>query len=328
MPSQMDCPHCAEPFDVCVTQVTEHTVCPHCQKALGDPFDDAIRTSVDDAPILGGSFQTIWQAGYSRTRDMHDAMFLHRQADKVLDLLSRGFAFWQHAWINRVCLQMVTEAMGGDVPMQFKVACAYGNSSGKGTDRVGFKYDRFIFMRWLRLAAVNGSPDAQLRLYTETRSVTNPPPVVSDAEPMRWLHASAAGGNVEAQFMLGHLYSLDEKHDPELTNSIHWFTCAAEKGHLEARYCLGCCVRSRGDIAGATRLIAAAAEDGFAQAQFTLGRMYEVGEGVPVDLVVAQRWLRKAREQGHPEARLALTAMRWARRVECSKVNGVKGSMG
>ena len=45
-----------------------------------------------------------------------------------------------------------------------------------------------------------------------------------------------------------------------------------------------------------------AAEQGLASAQFNLGRMYNIGDGVPKDAVEAVKWFRKSAEQGEAVA--------------------------
>jgi hypothetical protein len=45
-----------------------------------------------------------------------------------------------------------------------------------------------------------------------------------------------------------------------------------------------------------------AAEQGSAIAQYNLGEMYRVGEGVPADSAAAASWYRKAAEQGYARA--------------------------
>ena len=45
-----------------------------------------------------------------------------------------------------------------------------------------------------------------------------------------------------------------------------------------------------------------AAEQGEARAQFTLGVLYDTGEGVPKDLVQSYKWLNLAAGQGKTEA--------------------------
>ena len=44
------------------------------------------------------------------------------------------------------------------------------------------------------------------------------------------------------------------------------------------------------------------AEQGNAEAQFSLGFRYDEGEGVPQDSQEAVKWWRKAAEQGHDQA--------------------------
>jgi len=48
------------------------------------------------------------------------------------------------------------------------------------------------------------------------------------------------------------------------------------------------------------------AKDGDPEAQFYLGRRYYKGQGVPQDNVEGAKWSRKAAEQGHADAQLAL----------------------
>lgn len=51
------------------------------------------------------------------------------------------------------------------------------------------------------------------------------------------------------------------------------------------------------------------AEQGDADAQYKVGRMYEKGIGVTKDESMAWDWYQKAEEQGHPEAHLASLKM-------------------
>jgi len=52
-----------------------------------------------------------------------------------------------------------------------------------------------------------------------------------------------------------------------------------------------------------------ASEQGDAEAQFLMGRMYEEGKGVPSDFVEAMKWYRLAAEQGHVTAQYKLGLM-------------------
>ncbi len=64
-----------------------------------------------------------------------------------------------------------------------------------------------------------------------------------------------------------------------------------------------------GDDASALQECKPLAEQGDAKAQYILGRMYDLGEGVPQDYAEAAKWYRKAAEQGDAKAQFALGAM-------------------
>ncbi len=65
----------------------------------------------------------------------------------------------------------------------------------------------------------------------------------------------------------------------------------------------------RGDYETALREFTALAEQGKAEAQFNLGVMYHIGEGVPRDYVQAMQWYRLAAEQEHIGAQYNLGLM-------------------
>jgi cell division septation protein DedD len=58
----------------------------------------------------------------------------------------------------------------------------------------------------------------------------------------------------------------------------------------------------RGDYTAAVAEWRQPAIDGDADAQFNLGQAYKLGRGVPLDLKLAEDWLRKAALQGHKQA--------------------------
>jgi uncharacterized protein len=81
-----------------------------------------------------------------------------------------------------------------------------------------------------------------------------------------------------------------------------WFHKAADQGLAEAQYVLGRMYR-RGEIGpqGFTQAaiwFGKAAEQGLAIAEFTLGEEYRYGEGVTKDPKLALMWLQKAADQG------------------------------
>jgi uncharacterized protein len=61
----------------------------------------------------------------------------------------------------------------------------------------------------------------------------------------------------------------------------------------------------RGDYATALRLFRSLAEQGNADAQYHLGHMYFVGQGIPQDYAEALKWYRLAADQGLSLAQFA-----------------------
>ena len=66
---------------------------------------------------------------------------------------------------------------------------------------------------------------------------------------------------------------------------------------------------SRGDYATALRLFEPLADEGDSDAEFSLGRLYYNGNGVPHNYAEALRWFDKAADQGHALAELYLGIM-------------------
>ena len=87
----------------------------------------------------------------------------------------------------------------------------------------------------------------------------------------------------------------------------------AEQGDVAAQFALGS-MYSLGqgvpqDTAEAVRWARMAAEQGFVQAQFALGMTYAEGRGVRQDHMEAAKWLTMAAEQGIAQAQGKLGAM-------------------
>lgn len=66
---------------------------------------------------------------------------------------------------------------------------------------------------------------------------------------------------------------------------------------------------SKGEFSNAIPYLKEAADRGSARAQYSLGYMYQNGEGVGVDLNLAKEYFKLAAEQGHIKAKLALKKM-------------------
>ena len=65
---------------------------------------------------------------------------------------------------------------------------------------------------------------------------------------------------------------------------------------------LGQAVRVVSCCGAAVLWVEQAAENGYAEAQFTLGMMYGAGDGVEQDVDLAMAWIVRAADQGNAEA--------------------------
>jgi localization factor PodJL len=77
---------------------------------------------------------------------------------------------------------------------------------------------------------------------------------------------------------------------------------AAQAGDLLAQYELGLQRLTAGRHQDGVALLRRAADRGFAMAQYRLAKLYERGEGVPVDLSVARQWTERAAAAGNRRA--------------------------
>jgi len=77
---------------------------------------------------------------------------------------------------------------------------------------------------------------------------------------------------------------------------------AAADGDPMAQYELGVARLDAGNTAEGVRLLRQSAENGLAPAQYRLGKLFETGSGVELDLAQARRWTERAANAGHVKA--------------------------
>ena len=114
------------------------------------------------------------------------------------------------------------------------------------------------------------------------------------------------------QFQLGEKYLAGNDAAQNFEEAGHWFTKAAQQGHVRAQIYVAWMLDSgRGlprDDAGAVEWYRKAAEQGHPEGQYRLGLAYSNGDGVRMDETKAIEWFRLAAEQGHAGAQHALAA--------------------
>jgi hypothetical protein len=176
-------------------------------------------------------------------------------------------------------------------------------------------------LKWLKSAARQGYPDAQLMLfalYASGQGTTARPELA-----IYWLRAAAESDLPEAQYRLGELYASGTDLAQDWGKARLWFERAARQGNAEAEFSLGHIYR-RGDYVlrdgldpaprrdglEAVRQYKSAADRGHGAAALSLALTYDAGEaGVPQDKAMAVAWYEKAAEKGIAQACGNLAAM-------------------
>jgi TPR repeat protein len=110
----------------------------------------------------------------------------------------------------------------------------------------------------------------------------------------------AAEGDAEAQYQLGCFYVAGQSFlKPDMELALEWLGKAAAQGHTEAKE----------KLAEPERVneVKIKAEGGDAEAQYQLGCFYATGKiSLPINMLKATEWFRKAAAQGHEAAKRLL----------------------
>jgi uncharacterized protein len=127
-------------------------------------------------------------------------------------------------------------------------------------------------------------------------------------------HRAAAAGHTRAQINLGILYLRGLGVQRDLVNARAWLEKAAASGDPQALYTLGRAMDEGSeqiapDPVRAADLYRRAAEKGHVLAGLRYGLALSEGIGIKRDVAQAQKWLVQARDNGVPEAALAMGDM-------------------
>jgi len=185
-------------------------------------------------------------------------------------------------------------ADAGHPAAQYNLGYAYAEGEG-------IKRSETEALYWYTQAAEGGHPAAQTALglrYVDGAGVPE-----DAVEGARWLQLAAEQGFAQAQFELGLLYFGTGGIQRDLAESLRWFLLAAEQDHVGAQQAAADLYIDPNGPVGlnypeAIRLYTLAAEAGDAAAQYDLGIMYALGEGVPVDNAEAYFWVFLAAQAG------------------------------
>ena len=165
-------------------------------------------------------------------------------------------------------------------------------------------------LRHIQHAADAGSPEGLHRLglvYAEGTAGTPR----DEAKAVALFEKAAAAGHVRAQINLGILYMRGQGIPRDLVQARAWLEKAAATGDPQALYSLGRAMsegegQAAPDPVRAADLFKRASEQGHALASLRYGLALSEGIGVKRDPAAAQKILMQARDNGLPEAALAL----------------------
>lgn len=172
-------------------------------------------------------------------------------------------------------------------------------------------------MKWLRRAAEQNHADSQCDLgawyergYFYDGLVS---PIAQDESTAAiWYRKAAEQGHKEAQCKLGVMHVEGRGVPQDIQAGLDWLRQAAVQGDAEAHSQLAKLYHARSETAEkenkpetAARLLKDA-EQGYAEAQFQLGQLYNSSHSPVTDRKASKTealvWFRKAAEQGHVEA--------------------------
>jgi TPR repeat protein len=128
-----------------------------------------------------------------------------------------------------------------------------------------------------------------------------------DGKQLAELRAKAEQDNAQAQNELGEAFRLGKLGlKTNVVEAVKWYRKAAEQNYAEAQYSLGFCYATGESVAKdaveAVKWFRKAAEQHYAKAQTGLGYSYVTGQGVEKDCLEAVKWYRKAAEQNYAVA--------------------------
>lgn len=222
--------------------------------------------------------------------------------------MSAGFSAFANADYLTALKEFQPAAERGDARAQVKLGQMYG--SGRGVP-----YDPVQADKWLRLAVAQGNPIAQYEIGRKFVTGIDE----RGAEGVRLLQASALQNNINAMELLGVLYATGRVVPQDINEARKWFSSAAARGSRRAQQEItflsaqpgverGLASFRLGDYASAVSELKPVAELGDPRAQYAMGAMYSVGDGLGIkeDQELARKWFELAAAQKNADAQYQL----------------------
>ena len=113
-------------------------------------------------------------------------------------------------------------------------------------------------------------------------------------------------GFTSAAYHLGRVYRDGLGELPDDERAEIWFRCSAATGDVQSQYALGKLLQEQGRLCEAVEWYERACESRSQYAQYSLGKMYLLGNGVPKDVSKAIQLLMSSANQGNQYAQYVL----------------------
>lgn len=228
--------------------------------------------------------------------------------------IGTGLLEVMQAHIHRAPLRFEDIEASGEVPRELKHIVYQALAKQPEQRQQSMTEVRFQLMQVLsvQLRSNAGSVAQPMQdVITAERERYNPDP--ADTGGIEQLTEQAQTGDPKAKYLLSIRYEAGEGLPQNKAEASRYLRAAADGGCVEAQFKLA--RQLLGEEAGSMPSPAAAvvwfqraADQGYSAAQFSLGSLYESGNGVQMDLVHAVKYYRQAAIQGHKQAEQQLAA--------------------
>lgn len=180
-------------------------------------------------------------------------------------------------------------ARRGDAEAQYQLGLMY--RLGQGVDRS--QEDALVWLRRSAEQGHTGARDQMVHIF-----LSDPESAEGAPDVERWMRETAEAGSPDTRYKLAVRYLLGELVEENPQEAIYWLN-RSQEAWLHSR-------KTIGDRLAADNLLHRVAELGFAPAQYRLGRMYTLGEGLPQSRAEGVKWYYLGANQGDVRAEIAL----------------------
>jgi hypothetical protein len=216
--------------------------------------------------------------------------------------LERGLLFFQNARFESAVEELSPFAKQGNARAQYALGWMYTYGDG-----LTVKPDMVLALKWIKLAANQNYPDAQLWLAQQNVNHDR-------AERLKWYRLAADQGHVPAIASLANIYEYGQEGEKlDLEHAAKLYIQAARMGNARMQVQVGdIYAAGKGvpiDLVEAFKWYARAADKNWVPAQCKLGDLYASGTGVTKDMDRAIYWYTKAADEDYNEAQRKLVGI-------------------